>query len=449
MSEQAPPEEVAEFQPPKRRNVLLIILVAVLAISCLVCGVGAWFMQRPGKPIPPTAFIAENTSGLVVVRVDANEPKFRELLTYAATVAAEQGMKTGLDDWVDFFKSHRTEPVPKVTLVGSYQGSEPENLDRWTALILSELPGGIRWQVKGAYYKLLGEVKATDHEGAKIVAGEDVAAFLRSAAKEARKDNKQDEHQEEPEPALASEIENVFLTVFSNVCFVGETQEDVQAAVSAFNAPRPDAADEEAPAARPAFMDLYEKADPSAMLFGAASNANGILLAALFRDEADRQEARATFEQTLAMAPDQVKALAFSAALVTADEIAVKLWLEAANPDAARQVDAAVRSFVESQVNTTEELPLEAAIVESETSVADSVYQCSIKVTGLKKLVQAKVEKYYEGLRSRQPKEEVEPEEGAPPLPDEGGAAAPQPDDGGAAPDAPVKGGNEPAGEGP
>jgi len=105
----------------------------------------------------------------------------------------------------------------------------------------------------------------------------------------------------------------------------------------------------------------------------------------------------------------------------------VNLWLEAANDEAARQVDVAVRSFIDSQVNTTEELPLNAAIVDGETSIEGAIYKGKVKVTGLKKLVQQRVTDLYDRLREEQLGQEPEPPDENQPLPDEG--AAPQPDE--------------------
>ena len=426
MNEQAPPEEMPQFHAPRRRNILLIILVGVLATSCLVLGIGAWFLQRPGKPIPPEEFIGDETAGLAVLKLDANQPQLRELLAYAATVAADQNLKTDFDDWIDFFRSRKAEAVPKVTLVGSYSGSEPENLHPWAALVLSEMPGGIRWQVQGAYFALGREVDSVEHQGAKIVSGRDLAERLQQESEKQGQPAEEPEDDEAvPEPSFAPILKASYLSVFKNVVYVGETEDDVEAAISAYNAPLPDG--EDAPEAALEFAELLAKADSSAMLFGAASNENGILLAAIFRDETRRSEARDKLKQALAMDPNQIKRLAFSAAFVTADELAVNLWLEAANDEAARQVDVAVRSFIDSQVNTTEELPLNAAIVDGETSIEGAIYKGKVKVTGLKKLVQQRVTDLYDRLREEQLGQEPEPPDENQPLPDEG--AAPQPDD--------------------
>ena len=61
MNEEMPQEQMSLPEMPKKKRTLsslvLIVFGVILATSCLVCGVLAYFAGRPGKPISPTAFI--------------------------------------------------------------------------------------------------------------------------------------------------------------------------------------------------------------------------------------------------------------------------------------------------------------------------------------------------------------------------------------------------------
>jgi hypothetical protein len=420
MSEQLPHDSTPEFQAPKKRDrsrILLTVFAGILATSCLVCGVVSYFVTKPGKPIPATAFIDEKTRGIVALRIDPNEPGLRELLSMAAGIALERNYRSELKEMLEFFKEKKLQQAPAVTLVGSYMGSTPDELRAYGILVLSELPGLLRWRIEGAYKGLAQSAEASTYQGARIASGGDLIRNIRERREASEK--------APPLPENAAFIEELQLSLFESCLFVGRSVEDVEAAITAFHAPDPAVRTGDEPEPREGelpFVKLYRRADSSALCFGALSNENDILLAAVYPEAGDREAARERLEPVLTLDPRQVRKIAFSAKLASADEGVVKLWVEGANADTAEQIAAAVRAFVESKLSTTEEIPLEVAIVEDETKIEGATYQATIRITGIKALVESAVTEYFKRRAAEQEaasREEAERPGGEEPPPKE------------------------------
>ena len=84
------------------------------------------------------------------------------------------------------------------------------------------------------------------------------------------------------------------------------------------------------------------------------------------------------------------------------DQAVIKLWVEGANPDTAQQIAVAVKALVDSNLNTTEDIPLEFVIDEELTGTEGAVYEGVIRVSGIK----AFIEQYFARLGAE--KEQLE-----------------------------------------
>ncbi len=384
-------------EPPKKkpRRTLLIVIGVILGTSCLACTIGLYVMGRPGKPIPPTAFIDEATRGIVVFRADAAHTGLRELLAYAAASALEHSAAAEREEMLEFLKEEQTGTLPSTTIAASYKGDDPDTLRSFAVVVLTETPRIYQWVAARLYGAMSKGLDTQTYQGANIMSGGELLQSVREKIEE--------EKGARPgaliSPLADSIIEQSQLSLYESCFFFGRSTEDVTAGIAALQAPEP------AAEAAPPFMELYDHADSSALFFGALSNENGILLAALYPNAEDREDARDWLEPKLTLDPRQVKKIAFSADLVSADEAIIKLWMQGANEEIAKQIAVAVQSLVASKLNTTEDIALEFAIDESTTGTDGSVYEGTIKVTGIK----AFIDQCFERLRQEQKaKEETE-----------------------------------------
>lgn len=369
MSDQMPQYETPDpgTARKKRTKIILMIIAAILIPSCLMCGWKLYGLLQPGEPLPAAAFIDDDTTGIVVLRADGSDPNVRSILAYGAGLALEQNVEPDYEALLKFLASEDSEDIPAVTLVVSYKGRTPDELRSFNVLSLRQLLGVYRWVGSRMFDALAESGSAGTHENARIVSIKKVMETLRQQAKEKAGQI----------PSIPW-MEEYHCTLFESCLIAGKTPEDVQAGVAALLAPEP-AAESERP-----FMEVYRHADTSALCFGALSNENDLLLSALFPDADQREDAREFVEPILTFDPQQVRNIAFSADLVSDDEAVVKLWLECANNDIAKQLEAAVRAFVNSHGATTEDIPFELVIDEAATKTEGTVHEAVINVSGIK-----------------------------------------------------------------
>ncbi len=126
-------------------------------------------------------------------------------------------------------------------------------------------------------------------------------------------------------------------------------------------------------------------------------------------DEVQREDAREVVEPILTFDPQQVRNIAFSADLVSADEAVVKLWFECANNDVAKQLEAAVRAFVNSHGDTTQDIPFELAIDEAATKTDGSFHEAVINVSGIKAWIKQCVSQLAQKRQEQRQLEGAEP----------------------------------------
>jgi|GEM_PF-4006832 len=413
MNDEMPQEQMSLPEVPKKKrtlsSIVLIVFGVILATSCLVCGVLGYLAGRPGKPIPATAFIDEETTGIVVLRADVKDPELKSLMSFASASALEHNVLPEHGEMLEFAKKDRAGQIPSVTLIGSYKGDKPEDLSSFGVVVLRELPWFYRWMADRGYDVFTLALPVETFQGAKIVSAE---KLMESARKEAEEKGKSG-------PSLPS-LGKSHVTLFESCLFIGRSVEDVQAGVEALQAPEP------APEEGLPFMELYEHADSGALLFGVLSNRNEIFLAALYPDPDAREDAREWLEPKLTLDPRQIRSIVFSIDLVptaeaegeeaeaeegaveepeeetaddadddaVCDQAVIRLWVEGANPDTAQQIAVAVKALVDSKLNTTEEIPLEFVIDEELTSTEGAVYEGVIRVSGIK----AFIEQYFAQL---------------------------------------------------
>jgi len=373
MTEELAQQSAPEPGAPRRKwgwsKTLLIILGALLGVSCLTCLVGSYVLFQPGKPVPPTAFIDEATSGIAVLKADSNDAGYRKMLAYAAGAAlkGEAPKNEGFRRFLEFVGTNQKDPIPSLTVIASYKGTQPGNLRPFAVVVLSELPRIYRMVVQHFFNGVAAQCSAPKVEGAAIVPGAKLVEALRARFGQGSVPSQ-----------IATMLEGCLVSVDSSCIFVGKTAEDVQAGLKAFRAPRP------AEGAAWPFLKLYGRADSTAPVFGALSNDNDLLLAALTPPD-QVPELRDKVAGAFFLDPHQVKEAAFSVAIVSEDEATAKLSIEGANPDAAGQIAAAVDAFIKSNVESTQKIPLTFAVESKE--LKDSRYTATIKVTGFRALI--------------------------------------------------------------
>ena len=368
MTDELPQEPVAAEVPRKRRSlvtVLLIVLVALLALSCAACLVGGYFLGRPGEAIPPTHFIDESTRGIIVLRVDATNPGLRQVLAYVGDSAIKHKLakEEAVRRFVQPLKSGQGNPIPSFTVIASYKGTGAADVRTFGVAVLRELP---RWMRIGAdrYFRgIASDAKGQPFGNRLIVDGKKMMEALRRKGTD-------------PGSTVRAVLEESQLSFTDSCVFVGRKAADVQAGMEALDAPEP--------SAQWPFMQLYGRADSTATIYGALSNENDLLLAALV--PADRMaEMREKIGTAIFLDPQQVKNVTFSVVFVSDDKATVQLTGEGGNPDVANQIAAGVQAFGASKVEADKQVPLRFAVTSAE--VKGSACTATVKVTGLRALI--------------------------------------------------------------
>ena len=388
--------ESAEYPAaPKPREkwsvttIVLVILAGLLAFSCLTCVVGGWWVMRPGKAIPPTDFITEKTQGIVVLRADTENPALRQFMVYAVDSALKHGVvkDESARQFLQGIKSQGKSPIPSVTAVGSYAGRSAKDVKAFAALVLSEMPRLVRIGLDRSFGKFAKDAGVEEHEGASIVPGNEVAKALNGV--------------ESLPPAVAAILDASFVSVSESCMFIGRQKEDVRAGLDAFAAPDP------GESSQWMFMQLYGQADSTATIYGALSNEDNLLVAALAPP--DRiEEVREQITSAIFLDPQQVSSIVFSVTIMSDDDAVVRLSVTGANQEAASQVAAFVQSLAQANLEAAQKLPLRFVIAESQ--VTDTHYTAMVNVRG----VRALVDQFFAGVAARQQAPPVAPEPAVP-----------------------------------
>ncbi|HUW31072.1 MAG TPA: hypothetical protein VM223_05620 [Planctomycetota bacterium] len=359
-------------------KIVLVILGVLLAGSCLTCIVGGIVLMKPGKPIPPTDFITEKTRGIVVVRADAENPALRQLMSYAADSALKHNAvkEERARQFLQGIKAQGKNPVPTLTAVGSYSGRSAKDVSAFAALVLTEMPRLYRIALSHSLRALSDEAKVEEHGGTAIVPGKAILDAISGG-------------QAAPPRPLAAILSNSFVSINDSCLFIGKRKEDVRAGLDALAAPEP------VQSSPWPFMKLYGQADSTATIYGALSNENDLLLAALVPPDSI-EEVREQVSAAIFLDPRQVKSIVFSVTVMSDDDAVVRLAVTGENEEAAKQVAALVQSLVQSHLEAAQKLPLRFAVTQSE--VTDSQYKAMVNVTGLRALIDA----YFASLAEQQ-----------------------------------------------
>ena len=357
------------FGPPRKKwsvtKTLLVILISLLAFSCMACVIGAYWLSRPGKPVPPTQFIDDSTKGIVVLRVDPANQGLKQVLAYGIESAMKQNLiqrKDEIRGYMEALGSGRSA-ILAFSVIASYKGTGPADVRAFAVVMLRELPRYARMVASHSYKAMAEEAKGQPFADRLIVDGKNLAGLLGEKGLDVGR---------EAGPML----ENTQLSLADSCIFVGRTVDDVKAGLAALDAPEP--------TPQSPFLELYRRANSSATIYGALSNENDLALAALAPpDQVSAMREKIT--SVILIDPQQVKDLTFSVVFVSDDEATVQLAAVGANPDVARQMAAGVQAFADATAPAARKLPLHFAIVASE--INGSFYSATVKVTGLRELI--------------------------------------------------------------
>jgi len=257
----------------------------------------------------------------------------------------------------------------------------------FAALVLSEMPRLVRIGLDRSFGKFAKDAGVEEHEGASIVPGNEVAKALNGV--------------ESLPPAVAAILDASFVSVSESCMFIGRQKEDVRAGLDAFAAPDP------GESSQWMFMQLYGQADSTATIYGALSNEDNLLVAALAPP--DRiEEVREQITSAIFLDPQQVSSIVFSVTIMSDDDAVVRLSVTGANQEAASQVAAFVQSLAQANLEAAQKLPLRFVIAESQ--VTDTHYTAMVNVRG----VRALVDQFFAGVAARQQAPPVAPEPAVP-----------------------------------
>ena len=371
---------------------LLIVIVSVLGAFALLGAVGWYIFLRPGKPIPPVNFADSQTSGMVVFHADPKDPGFRSLLRYLAASAIEHDLVKDPDGrkLLELIKTEQVPgEIPVVSVIGSYKGDSPENVKSFAAVSMAEFARLRRIQLGIVFNHLAGQAPAEKAYGARIVSLNEMMRQVEGSGKAGTELSEADRM---PGPAESPFVRQAWVSVAERCIFLGRSAEDVKAGIVALQTSQ---IDENSP-----FMTLFRRVDTSQMLFGALVNSGGLFLSAIFPPD-QVEDARSSISGVVGFDPRQLKGIAFSVRAISDDEADLKLWVDAADPQVAQQIQAMVQSLQEASTRTTGEFPLR--IQASDAKVQGSSYSSTIHVSGVRGLIDDQFARLKQRLDSLEP----------------------------------------------
>ena len=384
-NEQPLPEAQRERRKWSTRKKLLVAIGVLLGISCLFCGIGAVWLFQWGKPIPPLQFVDGDTMGIAVLRADSANEGYRQVIAYMAESALRHELTTEKEHISALTKLQEPQNVQigAFTAVASYRGHSPENLRVFFSLTFAELPRIGRMLVQRVFDA--GAADTPRYRGAAIRPARSVMEGWTASGVKLPKDKQ-------------NWVEDLMVGAAHSCVFAGREADGVKAGLDAFAGAEP-------PADSP-FMQVYRRADSTRFIHGALLNEDDVLLAAFLPLEQIPQ-VRADMASELMLDPHHVKNIAFSLELLSNDEAVLDLSIEGANAEAVKQIDAALRAVVRStQPGAKEftlidfqELDIPLTLTLQEARSEGLIHFSTIKVAGLKALIDACIGKLAEAQR--------------------------------------------------
>jgi len=371
------------FSPPPRKKgcarVLLVTLGVIFVVSCLGCGVLSYFLFQPGKPVPPITFVDEHTAGMIVVRLDIDDPETKELAKYAI----EAGIKRAQDDDTASEMQDQLEHIAApVTLLASYKVNPDGAVNTFGSLVFSEWHGTIRWAARLWFWGIRSDdtVEAHQYRGAWIVDGSKLTPEnLKSA------------------PGGANLFQNRLFSLLDSCLFIGNSENDVEKAVDAYTS-KPVDIEADTP-----FLNAWRETNQNTLAYGVLLNDdNNSAIAAFFpEDRADK--AREDLQDILLLDPSQITMTSFSLDLMPEDKAELKLIVQTTSENAARQVQISVESFDRSEY--AQDIPLLFETVSSQ--ITGTTYKSTIHITGIRAII----DQFISGKLQAEELEEGEPED--------------------------------------